>query len=436
MFDFLRKFFSFLGNSRGVDVVELNSTTATELDYAIPELWDTKIRLDAVKQAFWGSRFEGAQGSKMPIITNTDFTKSAGDVIHFQTMRRLKYAGVTGDTTLAGSEEKLTLGQYDLSVDWLRHAVAFNKRGTKRANFDAVMVAGDELADWLARQIDDSMFKELVSDESPSTIYSGGKTAEASLTSADVFNTDSLDRMKLALLRKGSIPFQVKSVSGTSLKMFGIVIDSVDAYNLRGDEAWYSAQRDANLRGMDNPIFTGALGIYNGMIVYEFANVAGEQGTWLRPEATLSANVAAAGAVTVTVTINSDTSINATKFFPSSGTIRIGNEDLTYTGATTGYTFTVAAGGRGANGTVPAAHSTGDLVTLRNVTKQIGFGAEISVRGWGMYPRKTREVQDYGFKFGVGIEAVYGQQAIKDSNGNIPNYVMMKSYAANPNSNI
>lgn len=435
MFDFLRKFFGFLGNRRGVDVVEVNATTATELDYAIPELWDTKIRLDAVKQAFWGSRFEGAQGSKMPIITNTDFTKSAGDVIHFQTMRRLKYSGVTGDTTLAGSEEKLTLGQYDLSVEWLRHAVAFNKRGTKRANFDAVMVAGDELADWLARQIDDSMFKELVSDESPTTIYSGGKTAEASLTSTDVFNTDSLDRMKLGLLRKGAIPFQVKSVGGTTLKFFGIVIDSVDAYNLRGDEAWFAAQRDAMTRGLDNPIFSGALGIYNGMIVYEFANVAGEQGTWLRPEAKLSANVGASGAVTVTVTINSDTSIAATKFFPSTGTIRIGSEDLTYT-SKTDYTFVVAAGGRGANGTVAASHATGDLVTLRNITKQIGFGAEISVRGWGMYPRKTREVQDYGFKFGVGIEAVYGQQAIKDSDGNIPNYILMKSYASNPNSSI
>lgn len=435
MFEFLRKCFGILGNCKGTDVVEVNATTASDLDYAIPELWDTKIRLDAVKQAFWGSRFEGAQGSKMPIITNSDFTKSAGDVIHFQTMKRLKGAGVTGSTTLAGSEEKLSLGQFDLTVEWLRHAVGFDKRGTKRANFDAVMVAGDELADWLARKIDDSMFEELVSSESPTTLYSGGKLSEATLTSTDVFNTDSLDRVKLALIRKGAIPFQVKSIGGTTLKYFGIVIDSVDAYNLRGDEAWFAAQRDANLRGLDNPIFSGALGIYNGMIVYEFANVAGEQGTWLRPEATLSAVIGASGAATVTVTVDSNTAIDGTKYFPSTGTIRVGTEDLTYTSKTVN-TFVVAAGGRGANGTVAAAHSVDDIVTGRNITSQIGFGAEIAVRGWGLYPRKTKEVQDYGFRFGVGIEAVYGQQAIKDSNGNIPNYVLMKSYAANPNTNI
>jgi hypothetical protein len=38
MFEFLRKYFSFLLETRGTDVVELNATTATDLDYAIPEL--------------------------------------------------------------------------------------------------------------------------------------------------------------------------------------------------------------------------------------------------------------------------------------------------------------------------------------------------------------------------------------------------------------
>lgn len=431
MLSFLRKYFGFVLNRRGTDVVEINDTTTANLDYAIPEMWDTKIRLDAIKSAFWGSRFEGKQGSKMPIIVNTDFTKGPGDVIHFQTMRRLMLSGVTGETVLTGSEETLSLGQFDLSVEWLRHAVGFNKRGTRRANFDAVMVAGQELSDWLARKVDDSLFEELVSSESPSTIYSGGKTAEASLTSSDVFNCDTLDRMKVALLRKGAIPFQVKNVGGSSLKYFGVVIDPIDAYNLRGDDAWYSAQRDANVRGMDNPIFTGALGIYNGMIVYEFGNVGGIEGTWLRPEAKLSAALTAGG-TTVTVSIASSTSIVATKYFPTTGTIRIDNEEMDYS-AKGDYTFTVTRGGYG---TTAATHASGALVTLRNVSKQLGFGAEIAVRGWGMYPRATKEVQDYGFRYGVGIEAIYGQQAVYNVDSGIPNYILCKSYAANPNSSI
>ena len=432
MLDNLRKWLgSFLSNCQGTDVVEINDTTATDLDYAIPEKWDTKIRLDAIKNAFWGKRFEGKQGSSSPIIINTDFTKGPGDKIHFQTMTRIKNAGVTGETTLTGSEVKLVLGQYDLEVDWLRNAVGFSKRGLKRANFDAVMVAGQELADWLARYVDDAMFEELVSSESPSTIYAGNKSSEAALDSGSVFNTNCLDRIKIALIRKGAIPLKVKVSGGVTLKYYGVVIDPLDGFNLRADDAWYSANKDANLRGLDNPIFSGALGIYNGIIVYEFGNIGGEMGTWLRPEAKLSIALGLA-TTTITCTIDSDTGIDALKYFPSSGTIRIDNEDMTYT-SESGYYFTVSA--RGVNSTA-TTHAAGAIVSLRNITKQIGFGSEIAVRGWGLYPRATKEVQDYGFRNGVGIEAIFGQQAIKNKAGDIPNYVMMKSYAANPNSNI
>lgn len=437
MFEFLRSLFwsfvSMTSNQRGADVVEIADTTTTDLDYAIPEHWATKIRLDAIKNAFWGKRFEGKQGSRMPIIANTDFTKAAGDKIHFQTISRLYNSGVTGETVLTGSEEKLALGQYDLQVEWVRHAVGFNKRATKRANFDAVMVAGHELAEWMSRRIDDDMMKQLVSTETTqSTIYAGNKTAEANLTSSDVCNTDALDRMKLALLRKGALPFKVKSVGGANLKYFGIVIDPIDAYNLRGDEAWWSAQRDANLRGLDNPIFTGALGIYNGVIVYEFGNVGSKQGTWLRPECALSAGITA-GATTLTVTLDGNTNSDACVFFPDSGTITIDNEEITYS-AVSNYQFTVTA--RGANGTSAASHSSAAIVTLRNISTQVGFGSEIAVRGWGLYPKATKQVQDYGFHYGVGIESVFGQIAVKDKAGYCPNYILMKAYAKNPNSSI
>ncbi len=436
MLDFLRLLFAsfngMISNCRGT-VSDINPTTATELDDAIPEHWDTKIRLDATKQAFWGKRFEGKQGSRMPIIVNNDFTKMPGDVIHFQLMKRLKLAGVTGASKLTGNEEVLTLGQYDLTVDWLRHAVGFNKRGTKRANFDAVRQAGIELADWLARKTDDAIFKEMVITNTPDTIFSGNQTAEDDLITSSVFNTNSLDKLKLALLRKGTIPFQVKSVNGITLKFYGVVIDPVDAFNLRGDEVWQQAQKDANIRGFDNPIFTGALGIYNGMIIFEFGNVAGEFGTYLRPEATLSADIAADGAATVTVTVDSNTSIDATEFFAqSSGKIQIGDEVMTYT-ATTVNTFTVASGGRGALNTTKQAHSSGDRVTQRNISKQIAFGAEAIVRGWGLFPKSTKDVQDYGFRFGVGIESVFGESVVQDTNGKFPNYLISKSYAENPN---
>jgi hypothetical protein len=55
--------------------------------------------------------------------------------------------------------------------------------------------------------------------------------------------------------------------------------------------------------------------------------------------------------------------------FPSSGTIRIGSEDITYA---TKSTNTLQTLGRGANGTTPANHSDGSTVT--NITDYVGWG--------------------------------------------------------------
>ena len=55
--------------------------------------------------------------------------------------------------------------------------------------------------------------------------------------------------------------------------------------------------------------------------------------------------------------------------FPTSGTIRIGSEDITYTGKNSNE---LTGLGRGANGTTPAEHSDGSTVT--NISDYVGWG--------------------------------------------------------------
>ncbi|KKL79002.1 hypothetical protein LCGC14_2019180 [marine sediment metagenome] len=130
-----------------------------------------------------------------------------------------------------------------------------------------------------------------------------------------------------------------------------------------------------------------------------------------------------------TITVGTNTKADYTKFFPSTGTLRIDSEEITYS-AKSVTTFTVDT--RAQNGTSAAAHTAGALITLRNVSTQIGFGAEIAVRGWGMKPTPITQKEDYGFENGIGIKAIFGQIAVKDTSGNEKNYLLMKSYASNP----
>jgi hypothetical protein len=280
------------------------------------------------------------------------------------------------------------------------------------------------------------MFSALINGAS-NTIYAGDATSIATLGTNDTFGTEEIDRLKLALQRT-AIPIRSEGPDGEEEEYYGAVISEIDEYWLKGDAVWNQAQRDAGPRDYSkNRLFTGALGIYNGMILYVHRakkSANNVMGTPLRPETRLYSTVT--NASTEFEFDISTTYKDLGDFFSSTGTITVDSEEITYTsitaGSGTGSTYRFAGCTRGANGTTAAAHTEGALITQRNVGNVIGFGAELAVRGWGMKPTPITQTFDYGFENGLGISAVYGQSVIKDSAGNAPNYILMKTYSNNP----
>lgn len=440
---FIKGFFFRLKSERGATLnVMTYDAGSGVLDYSIPTWWAERLRDDAIRRAFWGARFEGKEGSRKPIIVNEDLTKKPGDRINFQVVSQLFNPGVTAETALTGSEEKLALGQYYLTVDWLRNAVSYTKNLEKRVNFNVAQTIRAELSDWLKRKMDGDMFSALISGAT-NTLYAGDATSLATLGANDTFGTEEIDRIKLALSRT-AIPIRVEGEAGDEEEYFGIVISEVDEYWLKGDAVWQQAQRDAGPRDYTkNRIFTGALGMYNGCIVYVHRakkSARNVQGSPLRPEVRLYTTMTA-GSTEAEFDI-STTYKDLGDFFSSTGTLTIDSEEMTYTSVTagtgTGSTYRFAGLSRGANGTTAAAHTAGALITQRNVASVIGFGAEVAVRGWGMKPVPITQGYDYkfpdgsSFENGLGIAAVYGQSVITDSAGDSPNYVLLKTYANNP----
>ncbi len=407
------------------------------LQNAIPTWWTERLRADAIKRAFWGKRFEGKEGSRKPIIVNEDFTKKPGDTIKFNCVSQLFSAGVTGETTLQGNEDQLSLSQFTLTVDWLRNAVAYTKNVEKRANFSIVQTARGELSDWLARRMDSDMFNSIINNAT-NTIYAGGATTSAQLGVNNHFGTEEIDRIKLALQRT-AIPIRESGEDGEE-EYYGCVISEIDEYWLKGDPIWGQAQRDAGPRSYkENSIWTGALGMYNGIIIYTHKgkksgnNITGSP---LRPEIRVSGTMGS-GDSTMTFDVVG-TKKNLALHFPATGTLRIDNEEMTYTsitaGTMAGTTYQFAGLSRGTGSTTAATHAIGALATLRNVSSVVGFGAEIAVRGWGMKPTPISQTFDYGFENGLGLQAVYGQSVIQNSASQAVNMVILKSYADNPGS--
>lgn len=237
-------------------------STYHSIDYSVPELWNAKLYMQAQRQMFW-SKFEGPEGSGMPVIRKDDLSKDAGDVIHIQTVKNLTGAGVTGESTLQGNEEALSMTQTDLSIDWFRHAVAISKRSKKRINFDFVVQAAQPLLSYhIAKKMDDAIFTKF--GTATTALYAGDATSTATLDASDTISTTTLNKIKTYLDANLAMPLRLDGGNN----YYGIIIHPYDAYNLRADSTWTQAQRDANLRGETNPIFSGAMGVYNGMIVY------------------------------------------------------------------------------------------------------------------------------------------------------------------------
>jgi N4-gp56 family major capsid protein len=445
MTDILKKFFYtlllLLACQAGTSVTAMapmNSDSDSDLDSAVPEIWEKRLRLDASRKSFWGN-LKGGEGSEKPIIEKEDFVNQKGDVIHINVVSELYGPGVEGESTARGNEDKLATASFSVTVNWLRKVVGLTKKVKKEVMFDAVQLTRTAISNWLARELDRNTFVQLL-DNTTDTLYAGNATSAATLGDDDTFTTQELDKIKLALDRKGAIPLSVDRKNGQETYHYGVVISEVDEYNLRGDDRWLEAVQTAQASGENNPIFSGRPVEWNGLLVYTLRGVKAAgciQGTPLRPECSVYTDGAATDLTSVATTIliggvanaNTGQQKQYTQFFASTGTIKIDSEEITYSGKTY-RSFTGCT--RGANGTTAAAHAEGSLVTQRNVSKIIGFGAEICAFAWGQHPQRIEDTDDYGFITGLGIETLYGVKAIEDSDGNKPNYLVMQAFSKNP----
>lgn len=437
--EYLRKLFgNFLLtilDNRGTDVVAMqamNSDTDSDLDANVPEIWQKRMRMDAARKSFFGP-LKGKEMSGKPIIEKDDFVNQAGDVIHVQVMTELYGPGVTGESTLRGNEDKLSTAQFNVVVDWLRKAVALTKKVKKEVNFEVMQQTRTLISNWLARELDRQVFAQLL-DNVSDTLYAGNATSSASLGSDDTFTTAELDKIKLAMERKGAMPISVENAGGQETMHYAVVISEVDAFNLRGDDRWLDAVKLAQIRSEKNPIFSGRPVEWNGLLVYTLRGVKAAgclQGSPLRPECKLTiASGTGTGTLTVgTAATPAGQQKQYTQFFASTGTIKIENEEIVYTSKTYN---TIVASERGANSTTAVNHAIGALVTQRDVSKVIAFGAEICAFTWGQHPIRIEDKDDYGFITGIGIETLYGVKAIEDSDGNMPNYLVMECKSSNP----
>lgn len=251
----------------------MNAHTQTDLALLIPEVWAQRLVQATIAQNFW-ERFTGVQGSGMPVIRKTELITQPGGTIHISQIANIG-GGVTGNTQLIGSEVKTTPRQVSLSPVWHRNGMAILDPAMKQITFNFREEALMALSKWMAAEQDTTMWTaarltgNVGFEAAPvQTIYGGNATTDDELDAADVM-TVALIRKASAILMDNNRDMIRTQDMPAGQEYYVMFINAAQAYNLKNDTEWQEAQASANIRGATNPLFTGALGEIDGVIVYQ-----------------------------------------------------------------------------------------------------------------------------------------------------------------------
>jgi N4-gp56 family major capsid protein len=250
------------------------------------KIWSTLTLREALK----ATMFNMLMGtSKSSIIQRmVELEKSAGDQIKYDLLMQMTGTGVTGDNRMRDNEEPLVYYQDTVNIDQLRNAHAFRRMSQQRTLHDMRMDAKANLADWFAGVFDSYMFRCLCGDTTLShgqtataptsnhIIYSGDATSESGIGNNDQFSLADIDYAKE---KAKTLTPPIRPTVADGKEMYAVILHPYSVTDLRLDVAnsayvdWPTIQMMANQRGSSNPLFTGALGVYNNVILYESTRI-------------------------------------------------------------------------------------------------------------------------------------------------------------------
>jgi N4-gp56 family major capsid protein len=260
------------------------------------KLWRTQLAREALK-ATWIQKFIGDSSDDV-VQTFDETSKDAGDRVTVTLRMQLTGDGVAGDATLEGNEEPLTTYTDNLLINQLRHGVrSGGKMSEQRIPWSVRDEAMMGLKDWWAGRFDTAFFNQLcgytpVNDPR----YAGmnpilgpdvnhitrmnGKASDQALAAGDEFTLTLIDQMVEGAKLGGTVTNgpTIRPVNIDGEDRYVVVIHTKQVTQLRKNIStgqWLDIQKAAVTGdgSKNNPIMTGALGVYNGAVLHESTRI-------------------------------------------------------------------------------------------------------------------------------------------------------------------
>lgn len=220
-----------------------------------------------------------------------DTQKSPGDRIRVPLRRLLTANGVVGDATLEGNEERINYYSDDVFINQLRHAVREGGKFTRQlVPFDIREHARMSLQDWWADRIDFWFFNQLcgnvaqtnlaytgmqtpIAPDSDHLVIAGKNATTGALTSASADAKMSLTLVDVCVEKAKSLDVPIRPIMVNGEEKYLMFLHHHQVTDLRTNTntgQWFDIQKAAMQGGnvTKNPIYTGAIGEYNGVIMH------------------------------------------------------------------------------------------------------------------------------------------------------------------------
>ena len=259
----------------------------------VKTIWEDELYAQAEQLTFW-HRFEGE--SDAPIVRKDELRDEPADTIKFDAILSLVEEGSTDEITLTeGNEEKLVMRQSSFGVDILKHGVRWNFVAEKMVTHRMRENAKTQLAKWIASRVDNRMWACLsgmtLNGYAPTLtapgsagltgaylpdayrMAVGGPITDAipgDIAAGDVLTLDGITELK-ALVSTSNLVEPIRLENG--VEIYFLVTHPYALVPLKESDDYQSAMREAQVRGAENPLFTGAAAIWDGVVIFTSTRV-------------------------------------------------------------------------------------------------------------------------------------------------------------------
>jgi N4-gp56 family major capsid protein len=218
------------------------------------------------------------------VIQNLDGLKAQKGISQtYGLCPRIGKGFIASGALLSGNEYRTSDYTDTVTVEELKMGVIEDSMLEKQAAFyDVVAAQYNAIVEAAAEAVDLKYFDATFLSPTTTAYYQAGAlkitatkaTAVAAVTAVDLVDPEFFTRIKPMLMtgfNRAQTPIQPINING---KNYWVVLLSPDAISdLECDTTYQNAMKEAQVRGSENPLFTGASAIWNQFVFHSHENV-------------------------------------------------------------------------------------------------------------------------------------------------------------------